>query len=112
VLGAGEQVPGAGGQLAGDRRGGDLLPAPFRNALERGGELRGAYGRSSGYCMDPIEKKPLNHFLHGSAVDPQGGGWRGRDADPTLVRMFIIWLILMYGSLFVLVAAAIQLALA
>jgi hypothetical protein len=30
----------------------------------------------------------------------------------TLVRMFIIWLILMYGSLFVLVAAAIQLALA
>jgi pyruvate formate lyase activating enzyme len=21
------------------------------------------YGRSSGYCIDPIEKKPLNHFL-------------------------------------------------
>ena len=20
------------------------------------------YGRSSGYCIDPIEKKPLNHF--------------------------------------------------
>src|SRR3569832_32863 len=26
------------------------------------------YGRSSGYCGDPIEKKPLNHFLPGSAV--------------------------------------------
>ena len=26
------------------------------------------YGRSSGYCLDPIEKKPLNHFLPGSAV--------------------------------------------
>ena len=23
------------------------------------------YGRSSGYCIDPIEKKPLNHFLPG-----------------------------------------------
>ena len=26
------------------------------------------YGRSSGFCVDPIEKKPLNHFLPGSAV--------------------------------------------
>ena len=26
------------------------------------------YGRSSGFCIDPIEKKPLNHFLPGSAV--------------------------------------------
>jgi len=26
------------------------------------------YGRSSGYCIDPIEKKPLHHFLPGSAV--------------------------------------------
>jgi len=26
------------------------------------------YGRSSGFCLDPIEKKPLNHFLPGSAV--------------------------------------------
>jgi len=26
------------------------------------------YGRSSGYCVDPVEKKPLNHFLPGSAV--------------------------------------------
>ena len=26
------------------------------------------YGRSSGFCVDPIEKKPLNHYLPGSAV--------------------------------------------
>jgi pyruvate formate lyase activating enzyme len=26
------------------------------------------WGRSSGFCVDPIEKKPLNHFLPGSAV--------------------------------------------
>lgn len=25
------------------------------------------YGRSSGFCVDPIEKKPLNHFLPGTA---------------------------------------------
>jgi pyruvate formate lyase activating enzyme len=27
-----------------------------------------SYGRSSGYCVDPIEKKPLNHFLPGTPV--------------------------------------------
>ncbi len=26
------------------------------------------YGRSSGFCVDPIEKKPLNHFLPGSGI--------------------------------------------
>jgi len=26
------------------------------------------WGRSSGFCVDPIEKKPLNHFLPGSPV--------------------------------------------
>jgi pyruvate formate lyase activating enzyme len=26
------------------------------------------YGRSSGFCVDPIEKKPLNHFFPGTAV--------------------------------------------
>ena len=26
------------------------------------------YGRSSGYCVDPIEKKPLTHFLPGTPV--------------------------------------------
>lgn len=27
-----------------------------------------SYGRSSGYCIDPIEKKPLNHYLPGTPV--------------------------------------------
>lgn len=26
------------------------------------------YGRSSGFCIDPIEKKPLNHFYPGSST--------------------------------------------
>src|SRR6059036_3027784 len=28
----------------------------------------GTYGRSTGFCVDPIEKKPLNHFLPGTSV--------------------------------------------
>ncbi len=33
------------------------------------GEIRlFSYGRSSGFCIDPIEKKPLNHFLPGTPV--------------------------------------------
>ncbi len=33
------------------------------------GEVRlFSYGRSSGFCVDPIEKKPLNHFLPGTSV--------------------------------------------
>lgn len=27
-----------------------------------------SYGRSSGFCVDPVEKKPLNHFYPGSSV--------------------------------------------
>lgn len=27
-----------------------------------------SYGRSSGFCADPIEKKPLNHFYPGTSV--------------------------------------------
>jgi pyruvate formate lyase activating enzyme len=35
----------------------------------RGGEIvLTTYGRSSGFCVDPIEKKPLNHFYPGSSV--------------------------------------------
>ena len=35
----------------------------------RGDELvLTTYGRSSGFCIDPIEKKPLNHFLPGTPV--------------------------------------------
>ena len=26
------------------------------------------YGHSTGFCIDPVEKKPLNHFFPGSAV--------------------------------------------
>jgi len=26
------------------------------------------YGRSSGYCVDPMEKKPLSHFLPGTSI--------------------------------------------
>lgn len=34
-----------------------------------GGELvLTTYGRSSGFCIDPIEKKPLNHFFPGTSV--------------------------------------------
>ncbi len=33
------------------------------------GELRlTTYGRSTGFCIDPIEKKPLNHFYPGTSV--------------------------------------------
>jgi len=35
----------------------------------RGGEVvLTTYGRSSGFCIDPIEKKPLNHFLPGTSI--------------------------------------------
>jgi len=32
------------------------------------GMVLATYGRSSGFCVDPIEKKPLNHFLPGTPV--------------------------------------------
>lgn len=37
--------------------------------MNRGGEVvLTTYGRSSGFCIDPIEKKPLNHFLPGTPI--------------------------------------------
>ena len=37
--------------------------------MRRGGRmLLTTYGRSSGFCVDPIEKKPLNQFYPGSSV--------------------------------------------
>mgnify|MGYP000446970426 CR=1 FL=1 len=37
--------------------------------LRRGDRLvLNTYGRSTGFCIDPIEKKPLNHFLPGTPV--------------------------------------------
>ena len=38
--------------------------------LRRGQIVLTTYGRSSGYCVDPIEKKPLNHFLPGTPSFP------------------------------------------
>ena len=40
----------------------------FVRARENDRIVLATYGRSSGYCVDPIEKKPLNHFLPGTAV--------------------------------------------
>jgi pyruvate formate lyase activating enzyme len=40
----------------------------FVRAREHDTVVLSTYGRSSGFCVDPIEKKPLNHFLPGSSV--------------------------------------------
>jgi pyruvate formate lyase activating enzyme len=40
----------------------------FVRAREGGEIVLTTYGRSSGFCVDPIEKKPLNHFLPGTPV--------------------------------------------
>jgi pyruvate formate lyase activating enzyme len=40
----------------------------FVRVREGDGVVLTTYGRSSGFCVDPIEKKPLNHFLPGTAV--------------------------------------------
>ncbi|MGH8531873.1 MAG: AmmeMemoRadiSam system radical SAM enzyme, partial [Gammaproteobacteria bacterium] len=40
----------------------------FVRANRDGEVVLTTYGRSSGYCVDPIEKKPLNHFLPGTPI--------------------------------------------
>ncbi len=40
----------------------------FVRAAEGGEIVLTTWGRSSGFCIDPIEKKPLNHFLPGTPV--------------------------------------------
>ncbi|WP_296900460.1 AmmeMemoRadiSam system radical SAM enzyme [Thiohalocapsa sp.] len=40
----------------------------FVRGCEDGAVVLYTYGRSSGFCIDPIEKKPLNHFLPGTPV--------------------------------------------
>jgi pyruvate formate lyase activating enzyme len=40
----------------------------FVRKREGGRMLLTTYGRSSGFCVDPVEKKPLFHFLPGSAI--------------------------------------------
>ena len=40
----------------------------FVRANQGGQIMLTTYGRSSGFCVDPIEKKPLNHFLPGTPI--------------------------------------------
>jgi pyruvate formate lyase activating enzyme len=40
----------------------------FVRAREGDAIVLTTYGRSSGFCVDPIEKKPLHHFLPGTSV--------------------------------------------
>jgi len=40
----------------------------FVRGAANGEILLTTYGRSSGFCVDPIEKKPLNHFLPGTPI--------------------------------------------
>jgi pyruvate formate lyase activating enzyme len=42
--------------------------ACFVRGVADGQMVLTTYGRSSGFCIDPIEKKPLNHFFPGSSV--------------------------------------------
>ncbi|MBL8700043.1 MAG: AmmeMemoRadiSam system radical SAM enzyme [Alphaproteobacteria bacterium] len=40
----------------------------FVRGAQDGAIVLAAHGRASGFCVDPIEKKPLNHFLPGTPV--------------------------------------------
>ncbi len=40
----------------------------FVRKNEGGKMILTTYGLSTGFCVDPIEKKPLNHFLPGTSV--------------------------------------------
>lgn len=40
----------------------------FVRKNEGGQMILTTYGKSTGFCVDPIEKKPLNHFLPGTSV--------------------------------------------
>jgi len=40
----------------------------FVRRAQEGGIVLTSYGRASGFCIDPIEKKPLNHFYPGTSV--------------------------------------------
>lgn len=42
--------------------------ACFVRKMHQGTMQLTTYGRSSGFCIDPIEKKPLNHFYPGSSI--------------------------------------------
>jgi pyruvate formate lyase activating enzyme len=40
----------------------------FIRSCHDGAVVLESYGRSSGFCVDPIEKKPLNHYLPGTPI--------------------------------------------
>ncbi len=40
----------------------------FVRQAEGGGMVLTTWGRSSGFCVDPVEKKPLNHFHPGTPI--------------------------------------------
>ena len=40
----------------------------FVRKMEAGRMVLTTYGRSSGFCVDPVEKKPLNHFYPGTSI--------------------------------------------
>ncbi|EKV30483.1 Radical SAM, Pyruvate-formate lyase-activating enzyme [Caenispirillum salinarum AK4] len=40
----------------------------FVRGAQNGEIVLTTYGRSSGFCIDPVEKKPLNHFLPGTPI--------------------------------------------
>ncbi|HNB55298.1 MAG TPA: AmmeMemoRadiSam system radical SAM enzyme, partial [Anaerolineales bacterium] len=40
----------------------------FVREAQDGGMVLTSYGRASGFCIDPIEKKPLNHFYPGTSI--------------------------------------------
>lgn len=42
--------------------------ACFVRMAKEGEIVLTSYGRSSGFCIDPVEKKPLNHFYPGSSI--------------------------------------------
>jgi len=82
-IGAGERLEGVPGRywhrLPDGRVQCDLCPREcklqegqrglcFVRARQGDAMVLTTYGRSSGFCIDPIEKKPLNHFLPGTPV--------------------------------------------
>lgn len=40
----------------------------FVRGVSGGQMVLTTYGRSSGFCIDPVEKKPLNHFYPGTSI--------------------------------------------
>ena len=40
----------------------------FVRKMENGRMVLTTDGRSSGFCVDPVEKKPLNHFYPGTSI--------------------------------------------